>query len=84
MNPFYRVMFFSINYMYSILIFNMLADTVAFSKECSQVGFTGSNNVTVCIRSLGADRRLTFLLSILHFLYVQFKEVLGIGTKICS
>lgn len=38
----------------------MLADMVAFSKECSQVDFTGTNNTTVCISSLGTDRELYF------------------------
>ena len=57
---------------------------VAFSKECSQVNFTATNNATVCISSLGADRKLTFRLSILHSLYVQSKVALGTGTKICS
>lgn len=57
---------------------------VAFSKECSQVDFTGTNNAIVRISSLGTDRKLTFLLSILHSLYVQSKVALGIGTKICS
>jgi len=62
----------------------MLADMVAFSKDCSQVNFTGTNNANVCFSSLGADRKLTFLLSIMHSLYLQYKAALRTGTKICS
>lgn len=84
MNPFYRVIFFSINFMYYILIFNMLADMVTFIKKFSQVDFTGTNNATACISSLSADGKLTFLLSILHSLCVCSKVALGTGTKISA
>lgn len=62
----------------------MPAHKVAFSKECSQVNFTATNNTVVCIRSICADRKLNFFWSILHSLYVQSKVTLGTGTKICS